>query len=281
MSNDNTTPESLGIIAGSQSLPLVAARQARASGVKQIVAVAFEQETSPELAELVDKIVWVRVGQLNKLIAAFTENGVRRCIMAGQVAPKNLFDLRPDLRAMKVLFGLKEKNAHTIFAAIARELARDGVTLISAVPWLEPLMPRAGFQRGPKLTAEQVADVAFGFRQAKEVARLEIGQTVVVKDGAVLAVEAFEGTDACLQRGGTLAGKSGGAVAVKVAKENHDMRFDIPCLGSRTLETCAAAHLSVLAFEAGKTLLLDESEVSRVAMQKKISVVALPLEGSG
>lgn len=277
MNNDPAAVDNLGIIAGSQSLPLVAARQARARGVKQIVAVAFENETNHELADLVDKIVWVRVGQLNKLIAAFTGNGVQQCIMVGQVAPKNLFDLRPDLRAVKMLLGLREKNAHTIFAAIADELAHDGVTLIAATPWLESLMPQSGFRLGPALTSDQVRDVSFGFRRAKEIAQLEIGQTVVVKDGAVLAVEAFEGTDACLQRGGELAGNSGGGIAVKVAKEDHDMRFDIPCLGVRTLQTCVSAKLSVLAFEAGKTLLLDQEAVARVAHQERISVVALPL----
>src|SRR5437764_15164486 len=119
-------------------------------------------------------------------------------------------------------------------------------------------MPGQGFHLGPKLSPDQQQDVEFGFRIAKEMSRLEIGQTVVVKDGTVLAVEAFEGTDRCLARGGELAGKQGGAIAVKVAKEKHDLRFDIPCLGPQTLETCAAARISVLAFAAGKSLLLEQ-----------------------
>src|SRR5205807_3550491 len=123
--------------------------------------------------------------------------------------------------------------------------------LIEATQWLKPLMPGAHFLHGPKLSAEQRADVEFGFRIAKEVSRLEIGQTVVVKRGTVLAVEGFEGTDKCLAGGGELAGEDGGAVAVKVAKENHDLRFDIPCLGPQTLETCTHARIAVLAFEAG------------------------------
>src|SRR5208283_2135614 len=134
---------------------------------------------------------------------------------------------------------------------------KDGVELIEATPWLKPLMPQAGFHLGPELSEEQCADVEFGFRIAREVSRLEIGQTVVVKDGAVLAVEGFEGTDPCLARGGELAGKAGGAIAVKVAREQHDLRFDIPCLGAQTLETCAAVKISVLAVESGKTLLLE------------------------
>ncbi len=267
--------ESIGLIAGSRSLPLDFARLARAAGVKRIVAVAAAGEADPALAQLVDDIVWLNVGQLGKMISAFTSRGVKQCVMAGQVAPKNLFDLRPDFRAMGVLLRLKEKNAHSIFGAIADELKKDGVELIEATPWLAPLMPQTGFAFGPKLSAGQKADVEFGFRIAKEVSRLEIGQLVVVKNGTVLAVEGFEGTDECLARGGELAGKDGGAVAVKVAKLNHDMRFDIPCIGSKTLETCAASGVAVLALESGRTLLLEREACAQIAKQNKISVTTI------
>ena len=271
-----TALDTLGIIAGNRTLPLEFARLARAAGVRRLVVAAFENETDPALAALVDDIVWLRVGQLSKLIAVFTDRGVKECVMVGQIAPKNLFDFRPDLRAMALVFRLKEKNAHTIFGAIADELQKDGVTLIDATRWLKPLMPSAGFQLGPKLSAGQREDIAFGHRIAKEVSRLEIGQIVVVKNGTVLAVEGFEGTDKCLARGGELAGRSGGAVAVKVAREKHDLRFDIPCLGSRTLQTCAAAGISVLALEPGKTLLLEAETCAQLAKKHKISVVTVP-----
>jgi DUF1009 family protein len=264
--------ESLGIIAGSRALPLELARQARKSGVGRLVAVAFDGETDPAIASVVDEVVWVKVGQLSKMISAFTDRGVKQCVMAGQVAPKNLYDVRPDLRAMALLFRLKEKNAHTIFGGIAGELKKDGVDLIEATPWLRPLMPPAGFHIGPKLTDEQREDVAFGFRIAKETSRLEIGQTVIVRKGAVLAVEAFEGTDRCLTRGGELAGKDGGAVAVKVAKEQHDMRFDIPCLGPQTLETCAAVRIAVLAIETDKTILLEQETCAAIAARRGVAV---------
>ena len=267
------TPELLGIIAGNRSLPLELAREARRAGVKRLVAVAAEGETDPALAGLVDDIVWLRVGQLSKMISAFTERGVKHCVMVGQIAPKNLFDLRPDLRTMGVLLRLKEKNAHTLFGAVADELKKDGVELIEATPWLKPLMPGAGFAIGPKLTREQEDDVAYGLRIAQEVSRLEIGQIVVVKRGTVLAVEGFEGTDKCLARGGELAGKGGGAVAVKVAKECHDMRFDIPCIGLKTLETCAHAGVAVLAFEAGRSLLLEQQACEALARKNKIAVL--------
>jgi DUF1009 family protein len=267
--------ERIGIIAGNRSLPLIFATEARKMGVKQLVAVAFEGETDPALGPLVDEIVWLRVGQLSKMIAALTDRGIKQCIMAGQIAPKNLYDVRPDLRAMGVLLRLKEKNAHTLFGAVADELKKDGVELVEATPWLKGLMPGPAFRLGPKPSAAQMSDVDLGLRIAKEISRLEIGQTVLLKSGAILAVEAWEGTDKCLARGGELAGKDGGAVAVKVARDNHDLRFDIPCLGPQTLETCAAARISVLAFEAGKSLLLEQETCAELANKNKICLMTV------
>lgn len=269
------TLNSLGIIAGNRSLPFMLARQAREMGVKRLVAVGFENETDPALEDFVDEMEWQKVGQLGKLSKAFTKRGVRQCVMVGQIAPSNLFDLRPDFRAMALLWRLKEKNAHTIFGGIADELAKDGVELISALPWLEPLMPKAGYHLGPKLDETAKSDVEFGHRIAGEISRLEIGQIVVVKEGTVLAVEGFEGTDQCLARGGKLAGKKGGAVAVKVAKQGHDMRFDIPCIGEHTLQTCVENGVRVLAFESGRTLVLDEDQVTEVCRRRKVTLTTI------
>ena len=271
----NTATASLGLIAGNRSLPLEFARQARAAGVQRLVAVAVENETDPALVPLVDEIIWLKVGQLSKMISAFTDRGITQCVMVGQVAPKNLFDLRPDLRAMSLLFRLKERNAHTIFGAIADELKKDGVELIEATPWLNPLMPQAGFHLGPKLTDDQRADIQFGFRIAKEVSRLEIGQLAVVKKGTVLAVEGFEGTDECIRRGGALGGEKGGAVVVKVSKANHDFRFDIPCVGEKTIESCRAGKISVFAMEAGRSLLLDKDKLLKAANEIGLCLVAV------
>ncbi len=271
----NLAPESIGLIAGNRSLPLEFARLARAAGVKRIVCTAAEGETDPALASLVDDIVWLKVGQLGKMISTFTSRGVKQAVMLGQIAPKNLFDFRPDLRAMGVFMRLKEKNAHTIFGAVADELKKDGVDLIDPSPWLAPLMPQTGFLLGPKLSGEQQADVEFGFKIAKEVSRLEVGQLVIVKNGTVLAVEGFEGTDKCLARGGELAGRDGGAVAVKVAKPEHDMRFDIPCIGLQTLETCRAAGVAVLALESGKTLLLEREACAELAKKNRLSLTTI------
>ena len=244
-------------------------------GVKQLIAVAFEGETDPSIASLVDNVTWIRVGQLSRMISALTKSGVTQCVMLGQIAPRSLFDIRPDLRAMAILLRLREKNAHTIFGAIGDELKKEGIDLVEATPWLRPLMPKAGFCIGAQASFAQAEDVRFGFRIAKEVSRLEIGQAVVVKNGTVLAVEGFEGTDKCLLRGGELAGKEGGAVAVKVAKEKHDMRFDIPCVGAQTIETCISARIAVLAVEAGKTLILDQEFVESKAKRHRLSVVTV------
>lgn len=273
--DDPLSGETLGVIAGNRALPLVLAREARRAGVTRLVAVAFEGETDPALAELVDEIEWIRVGQLSRMIKAFTSRGITRCVMVGQIAPGNLFDLRPDLRAISLLMRLKEKNAHSLFGGIANELDKDGVKLIEALPWLKPVMPGTGFSMGPAIRGQQQKDIAFAHRIAIEISRLDVGQIVVVKDGTVLAVEGFEGTDRCLARGGELAGKEGGALAVKVAKANHDMRFDIPCIGARTLETCAAAGVAALAFEAGRTLLLEQETCERLANQHKISLTTV------
>lgn len=272
-----TTPtfDTLGLIAGNRALPLELAQHAKAGGIKRLVVAAFEGETDPKIETMADEVVWLKVGQLSKMIGVFTDRGVKHCVMAGQIAPRNLFDVRPDFRALGVLLRLKEKNAHTVFGAVADELRKDGVELIDARPWLQPLMPGPGFHLGPKLSSGQREDILFGLRMAKEMSRLEIGQSVVVKEGTVLAVEAFEGTDKCLARGGDLSGKDGGGVAVKVAKENHDWRFDIPCIGARTLEVCATARIAVIAFEAGKSLLLEQEACARIARENKISVATI------
>lgn len=274
-----TAVQTLGVIAGNRSLPLLLARQARQLGVQRLIAVAFEGETDPQLAGLVDHITWIRVGQLGALIAAFRQQGVRQCVMVGQIAPRNLFQVRPDLPALRLLLQLKERNAHTLFGAVVAELQRHGIEVLEPTPWLQPFMPQVGFRLGPKLTRAQGDDVAFGFRMAKEIARLDIGQTVVVKGGTVLAVEGFEGTDQCLARGGALAGPRGGAVAVKVAKPNHDLRFDIPCIGAQTVETCLTHRIAVLALEAGRTLLLEQEQI--VARLRGQRFTLLATDGAG
>jgi len=262
----------LGIIAGNGVYPRLLADSARKADVKRIVAAAFTGETDPALAQHVDLIQWMRVGQLSRLLKFLREQQVHHAIMAGQIAPKNLFDLHPDWKALLVLAKLKQRNAESIFAAIAGELAKIDVDLLPATTFLEDSLASAGLIAGPKLSRREEEDVDLGWKMAKESARLDIGQSVLVKNGTVLAVEAFEGTNDAIKRGGTLARK--GAVMVKVAKSNQDMRFDVPVIGVETLRVASEARLRVIAIESGKTLLLERDAVIDLASRSKISIVA-------
>jgi UDP-2,3-diacylglucosamine hydrolase len=266
------TPEILGIIAGNGAYPKELAQAARKAGVKKIVAAAFTGETDPSISELADTVEWLRVGQLGRLLKFFRENNVRRGIMAGQIAPKNLFDLRPDVKALVVLAKLKQRNAESIFSAIADELKKADVDLLPATMFLENDMAKSGLIAGTKLSRAEEDDVELGWSVAKEMARLDVGQTIIVKNGTVLAVEAFEGTNDAIKRGGALARE--GAVMIKVAKPNQDMRFDVPVIGVETIKVAAEAKLRVIAVEAGKTLLLERDKVVELASRSKISVVA-------
>ena len=267
-----TVPSTLGLIAGNGQYPHTVLRAARRAGVARVVVAAFENETDPSLAKEADVTEWLRVGQLGRMLKFFRQAGVTDAIMAGQIAPKNLFDLRPDLRALLLLGKLKLRHAESIFGAIADEMARDGITLLPATTFLEDLLPQPGPVCGPSPNAKQLADVAFGFRMAKEMSRLDVGQTVVVKRGTVLAVEAFEGTDECVRRGGAL-GK-GGATLAKVSKPGQDFRFDVPVVGPRTIQTAAESGIGVIAVEAGRTLLLGLDEVRALCDRHRISLVA-------
>jgi DUF1009 family protein len=263
-------PETLAIIAGSGVYPHAMARGARAAGVKRIVVAAFQNETDPGLADLVDSIEWMRVGQLGRMLGFLKNSGARHAVMSGQIAPKNLFDLRPDIKALLLLAKLRERNAESIFGAIAAAMADVGVELLPATCFMEECLASAGVIAGPKPGRKELADIEYGFRIAKESSRLDIGQTVVVKTGTVLAVEAFEGTNAAILRGGSLGKK--GAVMVKVAKPGQDMRFDVPVIGPVTLETAAEAGLSVIAVEAGRTLLLEKDKLSAGAARHRITI---------
>jgi DUF1009 family protein len=263
--------DQLAIIAGNGIYPQLLATAARAAGVKRIAAIAFTGETQSRLAGLVDEICWLRVGQLNRMLATLRDWRITRAIMAGQIAPRNLFNLRPDWRALLLLAKLRQRNAESIFSAIVVELERVGVTLLPATSFLEESLARDGLIAGPALSRRQSQDVAFGRNVAKQIAALEIGQTVVVKNGTVLAVEAFEGTDEAIRRGGALAG--GNAVVVKVAKPKQDMRFDVPIIGVQTVQIAAAAKVSVIAIEAGRTLLLERDAIIAAADRAQVSIV--------
>ena len=260
----------LGLIAGNNAYPLILAHEARAAGVKGIVAVGFTGETDPKLAKLVDEIEWMRVGQLGRMIGWLKEKGVREAVMAGQIHPSNLFNLRPDLKALMLLGKLRTRNAETIFGGIADELAKGGIRLLEATVHMEKYLAGSGVIAGGKLSRREEADVRFGFGIAKQVSALDIGQTVLVKGGTVLAVEAFEGTNEAIKRGGALGRKD--AVMVKVSKPRQDLRFDVPVIGMQTLHAAAEARVRVVAIEAGKTLLLDRQAMTKEAQRRGITI---------
>jgi len=264
--------DSLGIIAGNGRYPILLAEAARARGVKRIAVAGFSGETAPEVEKLADNFTKLRVGQLGGLCKYFRDQKITQAIMAGQIAPGNLFDFLPDLKAALLLARLKERNAESIFAAIADELLKSGVTLLPATTFLEDALPEPGHIAGPKLSGKQLEDIAFGFKIAKEVSRMDIGQSIVVKKGTVLAVEAFEGTDAAMERGGRL-GK-GDVTLVKVSKPNQDFRFDVPVIGTRTLDKARESKVKVIACEARRTLLLDRKLVLEQAERDGISLYA-------
>ena len=265
------TPDALGIIAGSGVYPLLLADAARVAGVKKIIVAAFSDETSPDITNRADEIEWLHVGQLGKLLSFFREANVRHAIMAGQIAPGNLFSLRPDFKAMFLLARLKERNAESIFGAIADQLAEINVELLPATTFLHHLLAPAGHIAGPKLKEREEEDITFGFEIAKQLSALDVGQTIVVKNGTVLAVEAFEGTNEAIRRGGSLGKKN--AVVIKVTKPGQDMRFDVPVIGTETLRVASEAKVHAIAVEAGRTLLLEKAALIDLAERTKISLV--------
>ena len=273
MSGD--TKRTIAVIAGNGAYPriFVEAARAKSPGTRLVMA-AFHNETQPETAAMADEVEWFRVGQLGKPIKFFRQQGATEAIMVGQIAPKNLFDLRPDMRTLMLLAKTPERNAESLFGGIAGELSKDGIKLLPATTFLDDCLPAEGHVFGPKLKDRQLEDAAFGFRIAKETSRLDIGQTIVVRHGTVLAVEAFEGTNKCIRRGGEL-GRGKDVMLIKVSKPRQDFRFDVPVVGPQTIETCAGAGVGAIAVEAGRTLLLEKDKVRDLCTDLGVSLHAV------
>ena len=266
----------IGLIAGKGLFPETFAAEAKSRGTRIVVA-AFRGETQPELADKAAVLEWFRVGQLVKVINFFKREGVEECVMMGQISPGRLFDLRPDVRVLTLLAKLRERNAETLFGAVADEIERQGIKVLPSTTYLDECLPGPGPVFGPKLKERGLQDAAFGLRIAKEVSRLDIGQSVVVREGTVLAVEGFEGTNKCVRRGGEL-GRGKHVKLVKVSKPEQDFRFDVPVVGPHTISSCEEAGVSAVVIEAGRTLLLGKDEVQRLCEQHKISLHALEPE---
>jgi DUF1009 family protein len=268
----------IGILAGKGDYPLQLAQSARVQGVKKIFAIAFKHETDRAITRYADEVHWLYLGQFGAVRDAFVTRGIKVAVMAGQITPTHLFSLRFDKFTLDLLSHLKERNAHTIYGAACDALRAVGVELLPASLFMEKAMPEAGLIGGRQPTESEMADIRFGLNVAKITSHIDIGQTVVVKNGTILAVEAYEGTDETILRAGRLC--KGGAVVVKVAKKDHDMRFDIPIVGMRTMKILRKSKTSVLAVEAKRTILLDRDKLIAEANRRGISLIAMNTEDS-
>ncbi|HEY0947374.1 MAG TPA: UDP-2,3-diacylglucosamine diphosphatase LpxI [Opitutaceae bacterium] len=250
----------VALIAGQGIYPVLVAAAVRRAGVP-LKLIAFDEETRPDLyASFADSDRRILlVGQLGKMLNALEDFGAGAAIMAGQITPRRLFKgLHPDLKATRILFSLKKRNAETIFGAIAAEIEKLGITLLDARSFIDEQLASPGCMTGRKFPIEEDY-VAHGVQIARECARLDIGQGCVVRKGTVLAVEAFEGTDEMIRRAGGF--KTDGALFVKTVKAHQDYRFDVPCFGQRTLETMREAGIAAAALEAGRVIMLDKPAV--------------------
>jgi DUF1009 family protein len=266
----------LGLIAGNGRFPFLVAGEARRSG-RRVVAVAIREETSPELASEVDEIHWVSLGQLGKAIAALRGAGATEAVMAGQVKHRQIFSgVVPDLTLLSVLARLAFKNTDSLIGGVADALHREGITLRPSTELLGAHMASEGPMTRRKPSGDEQQDIEYGRVVARHLAAMDLGQTVVVKDRAAVAIEAMEGTDEVIRRAGTLAGP--GTVVVKVAKPKQDMRFDVPVVGPGTLAAMREAKAKTLAVEAGRTLLLDRPALLAEADRDGLALVGIRVE---
>ena len=272
--------KTIGIIAGNGRFPLLALKEARREGYRVAVC-AIEKEAEADLVKIADRSIWVKVGELKKIVKFFRAEGVHEAIMAGKIEKVRLFqeNVKPDLDMVKVVMKTRDFKDDSLLSGIADYLHGQGIDLMDSTFFMRDALPSAGVLGKRKPSKEMMEDLKFGFRMAKSLAGLDIGQTVVVKKKAVLAVEAIEGTDAAIQRGAELG--HGKVTVVKVAKPNQDMRFDVPAVGLRTLKSLIQAKAEALGFEAGKTIFIDREEVIEKADQAGIALVGLREEVDG
>lgn len=264
--------DSIGLVAGNGRFPLLFAESARKLG-HRVVAIAHRGETDPALEELVASLHWVKLGQLGKIIEALKSEGVSRAVWAGGIDKKRIFHARPDLRGLKLLAKLTARGDDAILRALASEFEREGIEIVAPTDYMPERMAARGPMGKLKPNGAQDEDIALALGVARSVGRVDVGQTVVIKEGIVVAVEAIEGTDECIRRGGALAKR--GAIVVKVAKPGQDMRFDVPAVGPGTIAVMREVHAEVLAVEAGRTLVLDREDLVRAADRAGIVVVGV------
>ncbi|HET8921578.1 MAG TPA: UDP-2,3-diacylglucosamine diphosphatase LpxI [Candidatus Acidoferrum sp.] len=275
MPDANTNPKSWGLIAGNGRFPFLVLEGARSQGIEMAV-IAVKEEASPELEKIAKRLHWVSLGELSKTIDLMRQEGVTQAVMAGQVKHSKIFSaIRPDWKLAKLLFSLPRKNTDSLIGAVARVLEDEGIRLVDSTLFLRPLVPEAGVLTRRAPNEQETEDMAYGLGVARQIAGLDIGQTVVISDRACVAVEAMEGTDETIARAARIAsGKP--LVVAKVSKPGQDMRFDVPVVGLPTIEQMRGAGATALAVDAERTLLFDRAKLIEFADEAGIAIKAFP-----
>jgi DUF1009 family protein len=275
----NTTSDRIGIIAGGGQFPLLFAKAARKQGMS-VYAAAHRGETDETLAGYVDRLQWVKLGQLGKIIDFFKHEGVQKTVFLGSIKKTNIFrDVRPDLKGIGLWNKINVKQDDAILRAVADRLEKDGIEVVASTGFVPELLFPKGILTRKKPTKEQKKDIILGWQIARALGSLDIGQCVVLRNQTVLAVEAIEGTDAAIRRGGSLGKEK--TVVVKVRKPNQDLRFDLPAIGKKTIETMREVHAAVLAVEAGYALFFDREAVIRAADDAGIVIIGVTESAAG
>ncbi|MFC1658462.1 LpxI family protein [Candidatus Omnitrophota bacterium] len=264
----------IGLIAGNRKFPIILASEAKKKGYST-VAIAIKGETSPALSGYVERIYWLGLDEFSKIFEVCRKENISEVVMAGQISPHQLF--RPKLRKSKelnsLLDSLRDKRADTIFGAIAQRLEESGIKMLNSTFLLDEFLPRKGTLTQHEPDFSHWEDIYLGLRIAKEIANLDIGQTVAIRDKAIIAVEAFEGTDNLIRRAGKITRR--GTIVIKVSKPRQDMRFDVPVVGLNTIKNLIRARAAGLAIEAGKTLFIEQGQALKLADKKGVFIVAL------
>jgi DUF1009 family protein len=276
MASAQNAADNWGLIAGNGDFPFLVLEGARSRGIEMAV-IAIREEASPALEKTAKRLHWVSLGELSRAIELLHQEGVKRAVMAGQVKHNKIFSsIRPDWRLAKLLFSLNNKNTDALIGAIARVLQDEGIELVDSTAFLGSLLPATGVLTKRAPDESESADIAYGREIARQIAALDLGQTVVVRDRACVAIEAMEGTDETIERAGRIAGGQR-LVVVKVSKPKQDMRFDVPVVGKKTIEVMRQANGTALAIDAGRTLLFEREALIQAADDAGIAIQALAL----
>lgn len=264
----------IGLIAGSGQFPLIFSKAAKSSGFS-VHAIGLIHETDSDIEKFVDAFEWVHIGQVERMIQFFKKSGIKEAVLLGAVDKTHMFgDVKPDMTAISIVAGMNHTQDDALLRAFAKTLEEKGIMIRSSTLLLPELLASSGCWTKRKPTSAEKTDIIWGYSVAKKIGDLDIGQSVVVSGGSVLAVEAIDGTDATIKRGGRLA--RDGAVVVKTSKPGQDMRFDVPAVGIETVKVMKSAHITALAVEAGKTVVFDREEM--VALADKCSMVIIAID---